>query len=155
MQYPLAWYLTWTTYGTWLHGDPRGSHSELGYIPPDPKLHESQRALLVQSIVVLSDEQRSVIEEVLVKECEAQGWELHAKNARTNHVHALLTAARDGKFLRARLKALTSDALSDHSKLPMAGKNGRYKWWTEKGNVVEVETEDDIAQLIVYIRDLQ
>jgi hypothetical protein len=24
-KYPLAYFITFTTYGTWLHGDPRGS----------------------------------------------------------------------------------------------------------------------------------
>jgi hypothetical protein len=37
----------------------------------------------------------------------------------------------------------------------MAGKNGRRRWWTEKGNVVPVETERSLEETVIYIRDLQ
>ena len=30
MKFPLAYLITWTTYGTWLHGDDRGSFDHNG-----------------------------------------------------------------------------------------------------------------------------
>jgi hypothetical protein len=37
----------------------------------------------------------------------------------------------------------------------MAGKHGRRRWWTEKGNVVPVEDELALEGIVVYVRDLQ
>lgn len=155
MLFPLAWYLTWTTYGTWLHGDPRGSH--LGPIPmkPNPELEAAMRAQMTEEPVFLTDEQRKIVEKKIAEECAAQGWTLHALNARTNHVHAVVSASRDGKYLRSRLKALASASLSDAEGLFGTGKHGRRRWWTEKGNTVEVENEKALEEIVVYVRDMQ
>ncbi|MGI9518711.1 MAG: hypothetical protein ACR2NP_16760 [Pirellulaceae bacterium] len=39
---PLAYLLTWTTYGTWLHGDDRGwnRRDEPEFQPPNPLFQE-------------------------------------------------------------------------------------------------------------------
>jgi REP element-mobilizing transposase RayT len=156
MAYPLAWYITWTTYGTWLHGDKRGSYIGKSPIAPDTELEAMMRDEMTEDPVYLSEEQRAVVEACIRKECEGQGWRLHTVNARTNHVHVVLSAQRDGKFLRSRLKALTSDALSELAGIPMnSGKDGRRRWWTEKGNIFELETEKGLEEVIVYARDLQ
>jgi hypothetical protein len=73
---------------------------------------------------------------------------------RTNHVHVVVSAGRPGTFVRSRLKALAK-ALSDNAGLPRAGNNGRKRWWTEKGNIVPVESEQSLEEATVYVRDLQ
>ena len=45
-----------TTFGTWLHGDPRGSWKTGKLIGPDPFLEESIRERLTTDSVVLSPE---------------------------------------------------------------------------------------------------
>ena len=51
---PLAYFLTFTTYGTWLHGDGRGSvdreHNQPGepWPEPDPARREGSAARLAQ-----------------------------------------------------------------------------------------------------------
>src|SRR5262245_47998408 len=128
MEYPLAWFITWTTYGTWLHGDSRGSFRDGTYLEPDADLERANRSQLKGEVVYLTDRQRAIVDSVLVDEFAAQGWQLHARNARTNHVHLVVSAARSGIFIRGRLKALTSKALSDDGGLPMAGSDGRQHW---------------------------
>jgi len=153
--YPRAWFITWTTYGTWLHGDPRGSFLDSTYVPPDLALEETNRAQLTDDAVYLTDHQRAIVDASLVDACLAQGWEPHARNVRTNHVHLLVSAGRAGTFVRSRLKALASKALSDDAGLPAAGDDGRKRWWTEKGNIIPVEDEKSLEGLTVYVRDLQ
>jgi hypothetical protein len=155
MVYPMAWYITWTTYGTWLHGDSRGSYLDRQYLPPDRELEESMRSELSGEKIFLTESQRALVDAALVKECAEQGWILHARNVRTNHVHVVVSASRSGKFVRARLKAIASGALSDDEGLPMAGDDGRKRWWTEKGNIVPVETERALEETNVYVRDMQ
>jgi REP element-mobilizing transposase RayT len=155
MSYPIAWFITWTTYGTWLHGDPRGSFRDRTYLPPHPEIEKANRSALTGDIVYLTDRQRAIVDAALVNECSAQGWHIHAGNVRTNHVHLVVSAARPGTFVRSRLKALAAKALSDNADLPMAGDNGRKRWWTEKGNINPIETEKALEETTVYVRDFQ
>ena len=156
MKYPLAWFLTWTTYGTWLHGDARGSHIGSHPLPPNPELEASMRAEMTEDVAILTDVQRALVGEAIVRECANQGWFLHARNVRTNHVHVVVSASAEGSIVLARLKAVASNALSDQAGLPMtAGRNGRRRWWTEKGNKVPVEHEAALAEFVQYVSDLQ
>ncbi len=155
MNFPLAWYLTWTTYGTWLHGDSRGSYFDSRPVLPDPIREETMRRQMSEDPVYLTDSQRALVDAILVDACEEENWILHVRNVRTNHVHVVLSASRDGEQIRSRLKAKASAALSDDAGLPQAGKNGRRRWWTEKGNVVPVETERSLEEIVRYVRDLQ
>jgi len=155
MDHPIAWFVTWTTYGTWLHGDARGSFLDRTYLPPDPEREAANRRAMTGEVVYLTEHRRALVDAALVAECQAQGWELHARNVRTNHAHVVVSAERSGKFVRTHLKALASKVLSDDAGLPMAGHNGRKRWWTEKGNVVPIENEKSLEEAIVYVRDLQ
>ena len=154
MVFPLAWHLIWTTYGTWLHGDKRGSYFFSQYLPPDAELEESMRERLTEEPVYLTDHQRAIVDAAIVEECTKQGWLLHERNVRTNHVHVVVSAATDGKQVRSRLKAVASDALSNDAGLRMGGgKNGRQRWWTEKGNIVPVETQQSLEETTRYVRE--
>jgi REP element-mobilizing transposase RayT len=155
MSHPLAWFITWTTYGTWLHGDARGSFVDGKYQPPSAELERANRSAMTGEVIQLTSHQRSLVDAVLVNECQAQGWDLQAGNVRTNHVHVVVSAACDGKVIRTRLKALASKALSDDANLPMSDDNGRKRWWTEKGNIVPVEDERSLDAICVYARELQ
>jgi REP element-mobilizing transposase RayT len=155
MSYPMAWFITWTTYGTWLHGDARGSFLNQTYLPPDPEMEEANLSQMTGDAVCLTDQQRAIVDTTLVNECLAQGWQLHARNVRTNHVHLVVSAARPGTFVRTRLKALAAKALSDDADLPMAGSNGRKRWWTEKGNILAVEDEKSLEGITVYVHQSQ
>jgi hypothetical protein len=63
MSYPLAYLITFTTYGTWLHGDSRGSvdkqHNRYGddLVALDAAREKKERIALENQPVVLSPEQ--------------------------------------------------------------------------------------------------
>jgi hypothetical protein len=56
---PLAYFISFRSYGTWLHGDERGSidrfHNRYGspYIPPNKDWHRSNKQLLKTSPLIL------------------------------------------------------------------------------------------------------
>ena len=108
-----------------------------------------------KEVYFLTDRQRSLIHVTLVNECGAQGWLLHSCNVRTNHVHLVVSAARASTFIRSRLKALASKALSDAAGLSTAGTDGRKRWWTEKGNIVPIEDDKSLEEITTYVRELQ
>ncbi len=96
MSAPMAYLLTWTTYGTWLHGDERGSvddsHNIPGadYAPPDPPRHAARVASQNTPCVALDAAARRVVGQAVADHCRLRCWELIALNVRTNHVHAVV-----------------------------------------------------------------
>src|SRR5438132_13512735 len=90
----LAYHIVWTTYGTWLPGDWRGwvKKGVSGIQAPDPALEQSSRERMVEGPVLLTPEQRALVEKTIIDHCRIRGWRLHAVNARTNHVHVVVSA---------------------------------------------------------------
>jgi len=156
-EFPLAYLITWTTYGTWLPGDERGWLKKGSAVihPPDPALHEAARQGMTEEAVVLSQPQRDLVGSVVVKHCDIRKWILHARNVRTNHVHVVVSAAIDGEEIRSQLKAWCSRRLSEQAGLSGQGDNGQRRWWTEKGDIKWIDDEEHLHNAIRYVNELQ
>jgi hypothetical protein len=84
---PLAYFLTWATYGTWLPGDGRGWFVyKGGWQPPDAIREREAKARMTEDACILTSEQRKVVETQIAETCARRGWTLHAVNCRSNHV---------------------------------------------------------------------
>src|SRR5262245_32766922 len=94
---PLAFLITFRCYGTWLHGDERGSVNRFRNkyktyrLPSDQKWLEINRQRLKSEIVTLDAEQRKAVEKAVRETCDIRKWHLQAVNVRTNHVHAVVS----------------------------------------------------------------
>src|SRR5690242_2884894 len=93
---PLAVFFTFRCYGTWLHGDERGSvdrHNN-GYgsarVPSNSNWRKHNENLLLHPPVTLNAASRKSVEKAVRDLCEKRGWTLLAINVRTNHVHAVI-----------------------------------------------------------------
>jgi hypothetical protein len=107
MEEPLAYFLTWTTYGTWLPGDERGWFAKPGQFRfPDAKTKEAAESKLSEPPLKLDPEQRRLVEGTLANHCRIRGWRLHVANCRTQHVHVVVTApGRDPDDVMDQFKA--------------------------------------------------
>ncbi|MGI9456150.1 MAG: hypothetical protein ACR2NU_06275 [Aeoliella sp.] len=85
---PIAYFITWTYYGTWLSGDERGWQrwKEGGAQPPSDLLVEMAASAMKETTFTLSASDREVVEQTVVRHCEIRSWTLLAVNARSNHV---------------------------------------------------------------------
>jgi REP element-mobilizing transposase RayT len=123
---PQAFFVTFTCYGTWLHGDERGSvdrdHNEWQTPPLDPDEDRERREfqLLRHSPVRLESQQRSIVQQAIQEVCEHRGWRLHAINVRTNHVHVVVTANRVGKRVLNDFKSYATRRMTEAACLPAA-----------------------------------
>ena len=157
----LAYHITWTTYGTWLPGDARGwvQWGEWGVQPPDPERERDARERMAESTVVLTEAQRALalVEQTIRDHCRIRGWQLHAVNARTNHVHIVVTADRDPDDVMNQFKAWCSRKLSDAAGLvgAVATKAGRRRWFTEGGDKELIDSEEYLANAIKYVLERQ
>jgi REP element-mobilizing transposase RayT len=155
----LAYHITWTTYGTWLHGDARGwvRWGEWDIKPANPEQEGDARGRMAESAVVLTDQQRALVEQTVRDHCRIRGWLLHAVNARSNHVHVVVTARRDPDEVMNQFKAWCSRKLSDAAGLlrAVAKKAGRRHWFTEGGNKELIDNEEYLKNAITYVLERQ
>ncbi len=147
----IGYFLTCTSYGTWLPGDRRGWQQwHKGWQRPSPLLEDYSRNIMTEDAVTLSAEQRSNIEATIHKHCEIRNWHLWAVNCRTNHVHVVVTALDcDGTIVRDQFKAWCT------RNLKLAFDPNKKNWWAEGGYIDELETEDELASAIEYTLNAQ
>jgi REP element-mobilizing transposase RayT len=147
---PLAYFISFRTCGSWLHGDLRGSIDRYNnryrssYIPPTPVWHHFNCQQLRVAPLTLGSRQRRSIEGAISETCEIRNWPLLALNVRTNHVHVVLSANRTSKLVLVALKAnatrqLRQDGLRTHSFSPWARKGSRRNLWNERSVARAIE----------------
>src|SRR6185369_1092693 len=95
---PLAYLISFRSYGTWLHGDKRGAidrfHNRYGapYLPPNQAWQHHNCKQLKSCPFILGAKERCSVDKAIRETCNIRQWYLHALNVRTNHVHAVVTA---------------------------------------------------------------
>jgi hypothetical protein len=103
-------HITWGTYGTRLHGDPRGTvdreHNERGapVLGFDEGRWEREKGNLEFPPVELTHEQRIFIEETIPIICVRGHWEHITSAARLDHVHTVLKSPFNPETVRTLLK---------------------------------------------------
>ncbi|QDS96143.1 hypothetical protein FF011L_49510 [Roseimaritima multifibrata] len=154
----LAYFITWTCYGTFLPGDSRGwTKWHKGEMIPRPQLEDWCRDQLSESIVWLDDLQRNAVNSVVCKHCKIRGWMLHEVNCRSNHCHVVVTASLyKGEVVRDQFKSWAKRKLKEdqRSEFGMEG-HVREHWWTRRGSVRYVFDEESLDAAIRYTRDAQ
>ena len=149
---PLAFFISFRTYGTWLHGDKRGSidrfHNRYGspYIPPNKNWHRYNQQQLKTKPLILGTSQRKAIETAIRETCKIRKWSLLAFNIRTNHVHTVVTANRKPDLVLTAFKANATRQLRDedlwvHDFSP----------WARKGSKIKLWNEQSVARAIDYV----
>ena len=108
---PVAYLITFPTYGTCLHGDERGSVDRLHNIPGTPMLpaneqrRDHERRRLRHAPIMLDACARAVVHRTLWEVAEYRGWTIHAVNVRSNHVHVAVSADRSVERIMNDLKS--------------------------------------------------
>ena len=153
---PIAHFFTFTTYGTWLHGDERGSINRKGkthetrYLAPFPTLAALRKSQMAQEPLVLDAAMRGCVQRAIEAYCEFRRLTLLEINVRTNHVHAAIAGQEPPVKTLNGLKAYATRTLRDEG---LVARNRRV--WTSGGSKRKCFTEDDMASVRRYIRDAQ
>jgi len=154
---PIAYFLTWSCYGTWLHGDDRGSTDCENNTHDDPYLSRNDRrrdwetALLANPAVVLSGRQRQLVYETIVAHCDVRGWELHAHNVRTNHVHVVVSCGEVApERVMVEFKSWCTRRLRESGLVTR-----QQRMWTEHGSTKYLWKESQLQAAIGYVTECQ
>lgn len=150
----LAYFLTWTTYGTWLPGDARGSvtgdnRPGAPYAPPDAQARASAIERMRCPPIVFSREQRDLVDGAIREHVRFRGWHLHALSVRTNHVHAVLTSGAAPEDCMGKLKSRASRVLRE------SGVSSDQRIWTTHGSTRYLDTEASVAGAVRYVLEGQ
>jgi REP element-mobilizing transposase RayT len=156
MAVPLAYLITFTCYGTWLHGDERGSVDDQHNVHGEPVLPTNaarrareQRAL-ADAPYELDAQRREITLRALCETIRRKGWALHAVHVRSNHVHAVVSAEEPPERIVNDLKTAASRSLN---RAFPAERDCRR--WTRHGSTRYLWTEDAIAEKVDYVLDKQ
>jgi REP element-mobilizing transposase RayT len=139
--FPLAYLITIRTFGTWLHGDDRGSMDRHGKniygtprIPRNAKLHFQMSREQTTAPFLLDGPQRGCVEAAIRSMCQTRGYTLSAINVRTNHAHAVISASVKPEVIINALKANATRELRQNGLVgadtPVWSRGGsrRYLW---------------------------
>jgi len=141
---PLAYLISFRSYGTWFHGDARGSIDRFHnrymspYIPADPAWKERNEQRMKSVPLSLNAAQRKAIETAIRDTCLRRDWGLYAFNIRTNHVHTVVAigTTKPGIALNALKANATRQMREDGcwwlSRSPWADKGSKRRLWNER-----------------------
>ena len=151
-EFPRAYLITFRCYGTWLHGDERGSYRRDSHairgvtrVPPQPGLNQAETDRLKHPPVRLNNPQRMIVEDAIRVVCLHRKYTLYAVNARTNHVHSVVAALSAPESLLAALKSYSTRALR------RAGLDQRIQPWSRHGSTVYLWKERHVDKAIEYV----
>lgn len=148
---PLAYLITFRCYGTWLHGDARGStdrHNNT-YGSPRYSHNEHWRSITKERLkhdpVKLNGPSRQAVEAAIRETCRLRSWALYAIHIRTNHGHTVVsTGGKKPEFALMAFKANATRQLREgglwlfqHS--PWAAKGSMRKLWNEQSVSAAIE----------------
>ena len=153
---PLAYLITFRTYGTWLHGDERGSVDRDHNVPgtplldPDPQREREERGRSRQAAVAFDERCRQTVQRTILDVCEHRGWSVHELNVRSNHVHIVVSAAEPPEQVMRSLKSSTTRRLKESGLIP-AG----VKPWSRHGSTGYLWKPHQIEAACRYVLDAQ
>jgi REP element-mobilizing transposase RayT len=150
---PIAYLITIRTYGTWLHGDGRGAvdrHDHHRYRTPriaaNKALVSAEKAQLKHRPVILNESQRVIVEQAIREVCENRSYRLLAVNARTNHVHSVITTPGEPELAMNTFKAYATRHLREAGLLPP-----NVKPWSRHGSTPYLWTPEEVERAIDYV----
>ena len=150
---PLAYFITFSTYGTWLPGSAKGKgsvdrhHNQYAteFAQPNPARELQATSTMAQPPYVMDAPQREIVKDAIVSLANEKQWPLLAAHVRSNHVHAVISADRDPARLMSDLK---SRASRDLTRAGFDDANRRR--WTRHGSTLHLFTPQQVQLKIHY-----
>ena len=156
MKRPIAYHITFTTYGTWLHGDNRGSvdkdNNQYGsdFVKPNLVLIKKEQCALKNPPVTLSQSQRRIALKAILDVCRFESWCAYAVHVRSNHIHIVVNGDEKPEDMLVKFKRYTTIALRN-----IEGKSAIKKYWTKHGSTRYLWTKESLCSAIRYVKNEQ
>ena len=150
---PLGYLITFRTYGTWLHGDERGSMDRREYnvygemkIAPNALARSRDRNLMKSPPFEMDAAARSVVKEAIREVCAFRNYGLFALNVRTNHVHLVVSACWAPGFMMNAFKSYATRRLRNEGAV-----SGNVRIWSRHGSTRYLWCDEHVAVAVEYV----
>ncbi len=116
--FPPAYLLTFTCYGTRLHGDEKGTvdrkHNFPGsdWLPPDSRRVSAEQRQMKQAPYELDARRRAIVLQAIRDAFTYKPWKVLAAHVRQTHVHAVVAAEEVPEKVLNNFKSFASRALN-------------------------------------------
>lgn len=153
---PKAYFLTWSTYGSHLRGDPESTdHARAAQgarrLPELPALADQQRKSMNHPEFRLSEPARDVVEEAIREHGVFKNWRIFALAVRSNHVHLLLNSSPlPPERVMLSCKARATRALREAGLI-----QSDQKVWTRHGSTRWINDDASLEAAYAYITQAQ
>jgi REP element-mobilizing transposase RayT len=153
---PIAYLITFRTYGTWLAGDERGSidkyHNRVGVerAVRSSKRQNIHSQRLKSDPYVLNATARNSVEIAIRNVCEYRGWRILAIAVRTNHVHVVVAASVPSAKMLNDFKAYATRSLRQNAQW-----THEHSPWVDKGSRRNLWNEDHVRAAWDYVENGQ
>jgi REP element-mobilizing transposase RayT len=154
----MDYFLTFRTYGTWLHGDERGSvdrrNNQFGepLLPPAPDWQQSNIAQMKSAPCTFNQVQRRCVHETLCEVASFRNWYIHALSVQSNHVHIVVSVPENVSAERAMndFKAWATRRLRENNHIEA----GRVVW-ERHGSTRHLRYAHEISAACDYVLNRQ
>lgn len=150
--WPMAYFITFTCYGTWLHGEEKlsvfGNQNHFGsnYWQPNPQHKQSAIGRMKQPPYLLDQSRRNIVLKSICNACEYKQWTLFAAHVRTNHVHMVIHALHEPEIILNTIKVNASRQLNE-----LGFDYRERKRWTEHGSTRYLWRSESIIRAVEYV----
>jgi hypothetical protein len=114
----VTYLITFSTYGSHLHGAERGSvdrnHNAVGspLLEPSIAWRNAERHSMEQPPYVLDRRRRAIVRQAIVETCLHRDWVVLAAHVRTTHIHVVVETDATPDFAAITFKRFASRALT-------------------------------------------
>ena len=149
---PLAYFITFSSYGTWLHGgketsvDRHHNIPETDFLPFNHARQMSGKKRMSETPYFLDEPQRQIVLNTIKEVCQHREWMLIAAHIRTNHVHLIVHAMLSPETIMNTLKAYCSRRLNESN---LDGR--RVNRWTRHGSTKYLWHEEEVEATLQYV----
>jgi REP element-mobilizing transposase RayT len=153
---PIAFFITFRTYGTWLPGDARETVDDSHNEPNTPRIAanegrmESAARRMTDERLDLTPAQREAVDRTIREVCRHCNWPLHELNVRMTHVHGVVTAGCPPESVMNRWKSWATRRLVEAGLVA----RGR-KVWARHGSTIWLWTRRRFEGACTYVRECQ
>ncbi len=165
-KFPHAYFITFSCYGTWLHGNDKGSVSRFKNTVGTPvictatNLKQREKELLAHPPYLLNKPHREIVLQSIIEVSLHRGWHCYAAHVRSNHVHVVVGARVAPEKILTDFKAYASGALNksglDKQVIRRWTNHGSTKYIWEPVMIVPAinyVVEEQGAPMAVYVDD--
>jgi REP element-mobilizing transposase RayT len=149
---PLAYFITFSCYGTHLHGQEATSvdrmHNKYGapHLHPDEQRRQVSARNMNQDQYILDNARARIVLDAIINTSIHRQWNLMAAHVRSTHVHVIVQALDNPEKIMNALKSYASRALNE------AGfENPDQRRWTRHGSTRYVWQAEELANAIQYV----